>query len=144
MKKLFIIFISIMLLFVVPACSNDSDEYENDMADREIEEEYYDDEWLTPEEAIDHVGEFTTVAGEIYSVSYREDVDGQPTFINLGSDYPDPERLTIVIWGDYREDCYDVIPAEGEYGEIAVTGEIYEYDGAAQIEVYTPDQIEIL
>ena len=50
-------------------------------------------------EADDYVGEFVTVCGPVVSAYFATSTNGQPTFLNIGKEYPDPERFTALIWG---------------------------------------------
>jgi len=93
------------------------------------------------DEAKNHIGERTTVYGPVVDTHYASGSSGEPTFLNMGNPYPDPNRFTVVIWGENRgkfpqppEDYYD-----GK--TIYVSGLIVPYDGAAEIEVTSPDQI---
>ena len=93
--------------------------------------------------AKEHVGERVTVIGAVVSTRYASSSRGQPTFLNIGNEYPDSNRFTIVIWGDSR-DAFDEAPeAYYEGKKIEVTGEIGEYEGVPQIEAGSPDQIEV-
>jgi len=92
-------------------------------------------------EAKNHIGERTTVYGTVVDTHYASGSSGEPTFLNMCYSYPNPNRFTVVIWGENRgkfpqppEDYYD-----GK--TIYVSGLIVPYDGAAEIEVTSPDQI---
>jgi len=92
-------------------------------------------------EAKNHIGERTTVYGAVVDTHYASGSSGKPTFLNMCYSYPDPNRFTVVIWGENRgkfsqppEDYYD-----GK--TIYVSGLIVSYDGVPQIEVTSPDQI---
>src|SRR5680860_278891 len=53
-------------------------------------------------EAMNHVGEHMTVEGPVMGTHYASSSNGQPTFLNIGRDYPDPDRFAVVIWGQDR------------------------------------------
>jgi hypothetical protein len=91
--------------------------------------------------ATDYVGRVVTVQGPVAGAMYDESGNGQPTFLNIGRDYPDPARLVVVIWGEDRGNF--PTPPEDEYSgaTIRVTGTVTLYQGHAQIEVKTPRQI---
>lgn len=95
------------------------------------------------EEAESHVGEEATVEGPVVSTRYAYESEGAPTFLNIGRTFPDPERFTVVIWEDDR-DNFDFSP-ESEYdGEtLCVSGVVNSYEGVPQIEVSVPDQLEV-
>ncbi len=94
------------------------------------------------DEAKYHIGERTTICGPVVDTHYASTSSGQPTFLNLGKGYPDLDRFTVVIWGRNRYN-FPLAPESYYYGKnICVTGLITEYQGAAQIEVSTPSQIQ--
>lgn len=79
-----------------------------------------------------HAGSIQRVCGPL--MSSRETYDG--TFVNVGADYPASNRFTFVFWNTHLEP----IPA----GAIVCgTGEVYLYEGVAQIEMYEPGALEI-
>lgn len=94
------------------------------------------------EDAKDHIGERTTVCGPVVGTHWASGSKGKPTFLNIGRDYPDPGRFTVVIWGENRANFPQ--PPEGYYlgKTICVTGLIEPYEGTPQIEAKHPDQIE--
>ena len=95
------------------------------------------------EEAIQHVGETTTVCGPVASAYYSSSSRGKPTFLNIGKKHPDPERFTVVIWGRNRSK-FSPSPEElYNRKTICVSGEITEYNGVAEIEVSEPGQIVV-
>ena len=92
-------------------------------------------------ETKNHIGERTTVYGPVVDTHYASGSSGEPTFLNMCYPYPNPNRFTVVIWGENRgkfpqppEDYYD-----GK--TIYVSGLIDHYNGVPQIEVTSPDQI---
>ncbi|WP_143340409.1 hypothetical protein [Demequina sp. NBRC 110057] len=84
------------------------------------------------DEASDHVGTTQRVCGPLRSLRNTED----GAFLNLGVDYPSPERFTFIIWGYY------VDPIEVGL-TVCGSGSIYLYDGVTQIELSSPETIEI-
>lgn len=93
------------------------------------------------DEAADHEGSQETVRGPVAGARYAEDVSGQPTFLNVGRDHPDPERFTVVIWGDERVH-FDQDPEMLFAGqEICVAGEIQMHEGSPQIVLGGPGAI---
>ena len=108
--------------------------------EREPEREY--EEVVLWSEAKNHIGEILTVYGPVISTYYASTSKGQPTFINIGKAYPDPERFTVVIWGQNRPN-FPQAPEVYYSGKIIyVTGLIEEYEGVAEIVVSSPSQIE--
>ena len=62
-------------------------------------------------------------------------------FINIGADYPDTSRLTVVIWGENRDDTTEDIVDSLLGKEVVVFGSPYEYNGVAQIEIMDPSEL---
>jgi hypothetical protein len=93
-------------------------------------------------EATEYIGKVMVVCGVVASSDYREDIGGQPTFLNLDRPYPD-QTFTAVIW---RRDLnkWHVSPHLYYSGRsICVTGRIEEHNDNPQIIVSSPDQISI-
>jgi hypothetical protein len=92
-------------------------------------------------EAKDHVGERIAVYGIVVSTKYAVESNGKPTFLDMCSAYPNPNRLTVVIWDDNRDKFPQ--PPEDYYKSktIYVSGLIVLYDGVPEIEVTSPSQI---
>lgn len=95
------------------------------------------------DQAINHVGEHATVCGLVVGTMYAKDSRGQPTFLNIGRDYPDPDRFTVLIWGENRGN-FSPPPEDAYAGKtICATGLIETYRGTAQIEARTPSGIQV-
>ncbi len=96
------------------------------------------------DEAYQHVGEVTTVEGPVMSPRYAESSSGQPTFLNIGRPFPDPDRFTVVIWGDDRGNFQT--PPEQAYDRktICVTGLIESFEGSPEIIADSPSDIEVV
>lgn len=95
-------------------------------------------------DALDHVGEKVTVEGPVVGTSYARSSNGSPTFLNVGRDYPDPDRFTVIIWVQNR-DRFPSAPEDAYRGKtIRVTGTVAVYKGSAQIEAKSSSQIEIV
>lgn len=92
--------------------------------------------------AASHVGETATVCGTVAEATYLPEIDGRPTFLNLGAPNPD-QAFTAVIWGERRRH-FDAPPERSYRGaRICVAGRITEHEGVPQIEVRGPGQIRI-
>jgi hypothetical protein len=96
------------------------------------------------EQAEEHEGEQETVRGMVAGATYAENVSGQPTFLNVGADHPDPDRFTVVIWNDVRAQ-FDQNPETLFAGqEICVAGDIQIHDdGSSQIVLDGPAAIQL-
>lgn len=95
-------------------------------------------------EASQHIGETQCVTGWVKKIAYNASDDGQPTFLDIGAEYPDMHRLVIIISGEHREEF--IPPPEELYKnkQICVSGQICLYDGVCSIEVNSPSQITVL
>lgn len=84
-------------------------------------------------EAVGYAGTEQRVCGPLSGDGYSED----DVFLNLGLDYPDPERFQIVVW-----DVGGIEPIA--YGStLCASGVITLYNGVAQIELRDPSLISI-
>lgn len=92
------------------------------------------------DDAINHIGSDSPYGGYVVSWS-SPGVNGDPLFINIGADYPDKSRLTVVIWGENRDDTTEDIVDSLLGKEVVVFGSPYEYNGAAQIEIMDPSEL---
>lgn len=85
------------------------------------------------EQAINHAGTHQRVCGPLAGTrSSHDDV-----FLNIGVDYPDPARFTIVIW-----DVGGIEPVAGG-SRLCTSGTISVYEGVAQIELRDPADVEV-
>lgn len=84
------------------------------------------------DQATSFVGSSERVCGPLVSLRNTE----WGAFLNLGQDYPSPDRFAVVAWDVALEpiDPGSIICAEGE---------ITQYEGVAQIEVISSSDIEI-
>jgi len=95
------------------------------------------------DEAYQYLDQYINVCGPVVDSYFAASTDGQPTFLNLGREYPDPDRFTVLIWGSNLE-SFSFNPDEFYFGKsICVEGKIVEYDGMYEIVVRRPEQIEV-
>jgi len=97
-------------------------------------------EWT---EAGQYVGETRAVCGPVAGTHFAEGSRGQPTFLNVGVDYPSPQRFVVLIWGDERPNFPSAPESYYDGKTICARGEIKEYQGVFEVEVRSPEQIEI-
>ncbi len=98
---------------------------------------------LSWEDASALVGQRVTVCGPVVGTHYARSSSGAPTFLNVGRDYPDPQRLVLLIWGDDRAD-FPAPPEEYYLGkQVCARGEVRAYDGVPEIKITDPAQIVI-
>lgn len=89
------------------------------------------------------VGRYVAIRGRVAGGYHASSSNGEPTFLNLGFDYPNPRRFTIVIWQEDRAKFG--APERRLRGRtICVTGRVSEYDGVPQIVVRSPSQIRLM
>ena len=96
------------------------------------------------DQAIQNVGERATVQGPVMGTRYASGSQGQPTFLNVGRDFPDRDRFTVVIWGDTRDNFPFAPEVEYDNRTICVTGLIETFEGVPQIIADRPSDIEIV
>ena len=96
--------------------------------------------FISAGEAFNHQGKYAEVCGEVVSVSTIHSIDGEPTFINFGEDYPN-QHFTGLIWGNDRtawhrspEDLYS-------NRQLCVEGYIRIHEDTPQIRITSPEQI---
>jgi len=84
-------------------------------------------------EAIHYVGTTQRVCGPLVSVRQSSD----DVFLNVGRDYPDSSRFTIVIW-----DVGGIEPIDAGTS-VCTTGLVSNYNGVAQIELRDPGDVSL-
>lgn len=82
--------------------------------------------------ARNHVGERKRVCGPVKSSRITE----FGTFINIGRDYPNTKRFTLVLWNTR----WLAAPEAGTV--VCATGQISSYEGVAQMELDSADAVE--
>lgn len=97
---------------------------------------------INASEAAEHIGTAAEVCGEVASADYLPQVNGEPTFLNLGRAYPN-QHFTAVIWGSNRNKWRESPEQLYSSREICVSGIIETHEGTPQIIVDRPAQIEI-
>lgn len=75
------------------------------------------------------------IQGEVADVTHATEENGKPIFIDLGNAYPNPERVTGVIWEDYQEffDESELVGLKGK--EVLLVGETEIYDDILNIRI---------
>lgn len=95
-------------------------------------------------DAAGYVGRTVTVEGPVVGTHWARATSGAPTFLNVGREYPEPGRLTVVIWGEDRS-RFPAPPDQRYYGKtIRVTGSVEMYEGSPEIVISSPADIEIV
>ncbi|EEW24025.1 hypothetical protein [Rhodobacter ferrooxidans] len=93
-------------------------------------------ETISPQNAVYHVGEQTTVEGAIDQVSVS---DKGTIFLNFGGRFPN-EVFYAVVFEDYADLFPDARDMEGRI--VAISGMIEMYKGKPEIILMSPDQIQ--
>ena len=96
------------------------------------------------EQAADHDGEQVTVRGPVVDTHHDTGSSGQPTFLNLGAEFPDSDRFTVVIWNDVRQAFPERPEALFAGQEVCVAGDVQIYEGSPQIELAGADAIRLV
>ena len=95
-------------------------------------------------EAAASVGSFATVRGPIVDTHFAALGEGQPTFLDVGRPYPDPDRFSVVIWGRDRPN-FATPPEQTYHGRtVCVSGLIDTASGSPGIEVTSPTAISVV
>ena len=95
-------------------------------------------------DAANYVGVEVTIQGPVAGTYYASSTSGKPTFLNIGVDYPNDSRFTVLIWGRNRSNFSSAPETLYSGCTIEVTGTVYIYEGLPQIEIVSPDNIEIV
>ena len=96
---------------------------------------------ISAAEAKHHVGETTTVCGDVASAHYAPRSRGEPTFINLDQPYPN-QIFTILIWGSDRQK-FGVPEETYRDKRVCVTGRLGDFRGVPEIIATEPTQIKV-
>ncbi|OQY34304.1 MAG: hypothetical protein B6I38_02495 [Anaerolineaceae bacterium 4572_5.1] len=90
-----------------------------------------------------YYGEIATVCGPVVGTHFASSSNGQPTFLNIGKDFPAEDRFVVVIWADNRDNFPDDLEHYYLGKTICVTGEVEEYQSVYQIEAKSSSDIEV-
>lgn len=99
----------------------------------------YAQENIKLEEVSKHINDSVTVCGKVADMRYFESSKGQPTFLNIGSKYPN-QQLTVVIWGNTRTQFTGKVE-DLLNKSICITGRIILYKDKPEIIIEKPEQI---
>jgi endonuclease YncB( thermonuclease family) len=98
------------------------------------------------EDAGDHIGELAVFTGLVAGTHFEP--GSGVTYINLGEAYPEPNRLTIIIWQQVRDLFTHKLgtPPEDLYrgAVVAAVGRIERGPDSLEIEIWEPTHIWIL
>ena len=91
---------------------------------------------LTWSQARARVGRVVKLKARVAGALYAASSNGQPTFIDLGRRYPNPGRLTLLIWGRSRVN-FPTAPERMFRGgtTVCARGRVSLYRGVPEIEL---------
>src|SRR5262245_61641188 len=78
-------------------------------------------------------GQVASVRGPVVSTRYVPTEKGRPTFLNIGVDYPDPARFTVVIFGEDRGSFAEAPEEAYDGARVCVTGLVKDYQGVTEM-----------
>jgi hypothetical protein len=87
-------------------------------------------------------GSIATLTGRVASSKFASSSNGSPTFLDVGHAYPNPNRLSIVIWIENRT-AFRRPEVRYRGRTVCVRGLISEYNGSPEIILRSPAQITI-
>jgi DNA/RNA endonuclease YhcR with UshA esterase domain len=88
------------------------------------------------------IGKIATISGRVVGTKYASTSSGSPTFLDIGSPYPDPGRFSVIIWVENRANFGR--PENRYRGKtVCVHGYVSSYRGTPQIEASSPSQIAV-
>jgi hypothetical protein len=94
---------------------------------------------LSPEEAVDHVGETATVCGLVASATYLPQAPQSPTFLDLDKPFPN-QIFSAIIFGSDRPK-FGAPETSMLDNSICVTGTIFLYQGKPKTILRDPKQL---
>jgi hypothetical protein len=98
---------------------------------------------LTWQNAGSAVGRVATIRGRVAGTRFASASNGSPTFLNLGVNYPNPRRFTVVIWIEHRA-AFGRPEVRYRGKIICVRGRVQSYRGVPEIEARSPAQIKVI
>ena len=94
---------------------------------------------LNPEEAASHVGENATVCGLVASATYAAQAMAAPTFLDLGTPYPNQVFSAVILGSDRTKfGAPEILFRERQ---ACVTGDIFLYQGKPEIVLRDPKHL---
>jgi hypothetical protein len=92
--------------------------------------------------AVSLEGRVATLSGRVASTKFAASSSGSPTFLDVGNPYPNPNRLSLVIWIEDRL-AFGRPEIRFRGHTICVRGLVSDYDGSPEIVLRSPSQIRI-
>jgi very-short-patch-repair endonuclease len=95
------------------------------------------------QEAGQHIGQTAAVAGPLMKVTIRENVRGNPTWVDIGAAYPNRQRLMLIVWGDQQLEFPMLKPGQMEGQRVCIIGQIDDYKGVPQMVLRVASQFNV-
>ena len=89
------------------------------------------------------IGRVATIRGRVAGTRFASASNGSPTFLNLGVNYPNPRRFTVVIWIENRA-AFGRPEVRYRGKTLCVRGRVKTYGGVPEIEARSPSQITVV
>jgi len=89
------------------------------------------------------VGQRATIRGRVVDSHFAGSSSGQPTFLNMGNAYPNPNRFTVVIWRENRGSFGGSPETRYRGRTLCVTGLVQMYGGVPEIIARARTQIRV-
>jgi DNA/RNA endonuclease YhcR with UshA esterase domain len=89
------------------------------------------------------VGRVATIRGRVAGTRYAASSNGSPTFLNLGVNYPNPNRFTVLIRIENRA-AFGRPEVRCRGRIICVRGRVQNYQGVPEIIARSTSQIRII
>ncbi len=96
---------------------------------------------ISVNEAKNYLGQEAQVCGKVIQLSTPNYIKGNPTFLNLGGEYPN-HSFSVVVWGDDKKSLnIDLNSLEGKI--VKFKGLVRENNGKPSIIVSSAEQIKV-
>ncbi|MCO8164976.1 DUF559 domain-containing protein [Pseudomonas sp. 21LCFQ010] len=92
--------------------------------------------------ASDNIGQVAAITGPVIRVTQKDNVKGQPTWIEVGAAYPNSSRLVLIVWGPDREAFGSQLSSTLEGKVVCAIGMLERYKGVSQIELKHASQLQ--
>lgn len=98
---------------------------------------------LSWEQAASKIGKNAAIKGNIINITYRNDVRGKPTWIEVGGSRSKEKSITLIIWGNNRLTFESTLAELEKYDVVCAEGLVNDYKGKPQIKLSSLDQLYI-
>ncbi len=89
------------------------------------------------------IGRVATIRGPVVGTRFASASNGSPTFLNVGLNYPNPRRFTVVIWIENRS-AFGRPEVRYRRKTICVRGLVRSYRGVPEVFARSPSQIRVV